>query len=161
MAQVLGNLVTAGLTRLPIEFVSPGHRSKAPYFAYAQEVLVTAGYSWEPGAESRTSSNNCSNNDRSPILGILVALCDTSFENVLTQPARDKAEFGAEVLGESERNEMFATNLKGHCWSLCVPITWSHAYASERGQHAQLLISAPMRTHMKPPCVRIGQFQHL
>ncbi|MED6123381.1 hypothetical protein PIB30_048612 [Stylosanthes scabra] len=32
------------------------------------------------------------------------------------------AEFGAEVTGESERNERSATNLKGHCWSLCVRI---------------------------------------
>ncbi|MED6179630.1 hypothetical protein PIB30_002454 [Stylosanthes scabra] len=32
----------------PIEFVSPGHRSEAPYFANAQEVLVTAGfYRWQ------------------------------------------------------------------------------------------------------------------
>ncbi|MED6142744.1 hypothetical protein PIB30_000306 [Stylosanthes scabra] len=53
---------------------------------------------------------------------------------------------------ESERNESITTTLKGHYWSLCVRITWNHAYASERGRHAQLLISAPMRTHMKPPC---------
>ncbi|MED6148009.1 hypothetical protein PIB30_049114, partial [Stylosanthes scabra] len=39
MAQVLGNLVTAGLTRI---------------------VPVTAGYSCEPGAETRTPSNTCS-----------------------------------------------------------------------------------------------------
>ncbi|MED6146156.1 hypothetical protein PIB30_031970 [Stylosanthes scabra] len=35
-------------------------------------------------------------------------------------------------------------NLEGHCWSLCVRITWSHAYALKRGRHAQMLITAPM-----------------
>ncbi|MED6180356.1 hypothetical protein PIB30_009424 [Stylosanthes scabra] len=40
MAQVLGNLVTAG----------PGDNRIVP---------VTAGYSWEPGAETRTPSNTC------------------------------------------------------------------------------------------------------
>ncbi|MED6158814.1 hypothetical protein PIB30_036322 [Stylosanthes scabra] len=51
-------------------------------------VPVIAGYSWEPGAESRTPSNTCSKcelnpklwNDPSSILGILVAPCDTSFK---------------------------------------------------------------------------------
>ncbi|MED6171174.1 hypothetical protein PIB30_038322 [Stylosanthes scabra] len=52
----------------PIEFVSPGHRSEAPYFAHAQEVLVTSGYSWEPGAESRTPSNTCSKCELNPEL---------------------------------------------------------------------------------------------
>ncbi|MED6195560.1 hypothetical protein PIB30_038984 [Stylosanthes scabra] len=47
MAQVLGNLVTAGLTRI---------------------VPVTAGYSWEPGAETRTPSNTCSKCELNPEL---------------------------------------------------------------------------------------------
>ncbi|MED6179632.1 hypothetical protein PIB30_002456 [Stylosanthes scabra] len=42
-------------------------------------------------------------------------------------------------------------NLEG----LCVRITWSHAYASKRGRHAQMLISTPMRTHMKLPCWQV------
>ncbi|MED6207631.1 hypothetical protein PIB30_037502 [Stylosanthes scabra] len=42
------------------------------------------------------------------------------------------AEFGAEVAGESERNEKIATNLEGHSWSLYVCIPWSHAYESKR-----------------------------
>ncbi|MED6135563.1 hypothetical protein PIB30_047704 [Stylosanthes scabra] len=57
-------------------------------------VPVTAGYSWEPGAESRTPSNTCSKcdlnpelwNDPSPILGILVAPCDTSFKTSRRRP---------------------------------------------------------------------------
>ncbi|MED6135190.1 hypothetical protein PIB30_043978 [Stylosanthes scabra] len=47
MAQLLGNLVTAGLTWI---------------------VPVTAGYSWEPGDESRTPSNTCSNPARDKVL---------------------------------------------------------------------------------------------
>ncbi|MED6183734.1 hypothetical protein PIB30_040454 [Stylosanthes scabra] len=69
MAQVLGNLVTA------------------------------AGYSWEPGAESRTPSNTCSKCELNPelwstttrvLLGILVAPCDTSFKTFQSSSARDK-----------------------------------------------------------------------
>ncbi|MED6136933.1 hypothetical protein PIB30_060312 [Stylosanthes scabra] len=73
----------------------------------------------------------------------------------------NKAEFGAEGAGESERNERIATNLEGHCWSLCVRIPLSHAYASKRGRHAQMLISAPMRTHRSiPASINRGAFHH-
>ncbi|MED6146280.1 hypothetical protein PIB30_032997 [Stylosanthes scabra] len=68
MAQVLGNLVTTG---------GPGDSRIVP---------VIAGYSWEPGGESRTSSNTCSNNDPSLILSILVAPSDTSFKTSQRSP---------------------------------------------------------------------------
>ncbi|MED6171201.1 hypothetical protein PIB30_038533 [Stylosanthes scabra] len=77
MAQVLGNLVTAGLTR------GPGD---------SRIVLVIAGYSWEPGAESRTPSNTCSNVSRTQNCGFVATqLVGFGYSGGSSYgPARDK-----------------------------------------------------------------------
>ncbi|MED6154703.1 hypothetical protein PIB30_115277, partial [Stylosanthes scabra] len=71
------------------------------------------------------------------------------------------AEFGAEVAGESERNEKIATNLGGHCLSLSVHISGAMRTHPIRGRHAQKAVSAQMRTHSELLCVRVSGFQHL
>ncbi|MED6159084.1 hypothetical protein PIB30_039066 [Stylosanthes scabra] len=58
MAQVLGNLIRGSIFR---------SRARGP--SDSRIVLVTAGYSWEPGAESRTLSNTCSNVSRTRYCG--------------------------------------------------------------------------------------------
>ncbi|MED6109512.1 hypothetical protein PIB30_034304 [Stylosanthes scabra] len=85
MAQVLGNLVTAGLTWI---------------------VPVTAGYSWEPRAESRTPSNTCSKCELNPELshsspGSL--LFDPEIERTLrrTRQARRRAELARLALNNN------------------------------------------------------------
>ncbi|MED6204664.1 hypothetical protein PIB30_011082 [Stylosanthes scabra] len=61
---------------------------------------------------------------------------------------RSTAEFGVEVAGESER---IATNLKGHCWSLCVRIqAWAARPIADLGIYAYAY-EASMCTHRSIP----------
>ncbi|MED6222775.1 hypothetical protein PIB30_067645 [Stylosanthes scabra] len=71
------------------------------------------------------------------------------------------AEFGAEVAGESERNERIATNLKGHCWSLCVRIrAWAARPIADLGTYAYAY-EASMHTHRSiPASINRGVFHH-
>ncbi|MED6124190.1 hypothetical protein PIB30_056753 [Stylosanthes scabra] len=119
-------------------------------------VPVTAAYSWESGAESRTPSNICSKcesnpklwvrchtakqNDPSLILGILVAPCDTSFKTFQTSFARDKG------LSELQRTKVPAPSERVTpqvgAWAFNHPhtrTTPSHPYTSSpQHKHTQL-----------------------
>ncbi|MED6220920.1 hypothetical protein PIB30_049413 [Stylosanthes scabra] len=61
-----------------------------------------------------------------------------------------QAEFGAEVAGESERNEMIATKPRRSLLDQMRTQQRSHAYASRRGRHAQM--ASLLRTHLVQQC---------